>query len=798
MSNFNAEQLLSPALQGQKPNNTCALAMNSQEKHRLVTTLYHNPITATVREIIFNAIDATKLLPTSQRQPIEIHLPSKQELFFAVTDHATGMSPQEVKNIYLHYGISTKTHNPQQIGSYGIGAQAPLSYTQTFVMTTVKDQQETTCLINLQQVQLYTKKTTAANGTMVKIPLSNERDIKKFYRAIKNYVTIPIPGIKFTGLDYCWKGLHPYGDVIKCGTIQVAQQTLQVYWHCIPDHISGNRYKSLSEISNYKFYSCFGVDYAMFNNYLHYWTNQPSYTKLDLFATTVSVKAVLGGFEYSLGFSENNDSEFIIELQPGIVNFSAGRDKIVADDKQEQLCQDFCQQISASFVDTIKAVGLRKMVNTEMFPWAVRACADYYLIHPELVPADPLLIKQLFTNQQHVNLWELAPRPLALLDLQDEPFLEIESYIQELQNQELQNQQQLFNVVKTRFEEPQQRPSLFHLIWNLCRGPESGDILKDLEKGYENICQEGVINVFTSLHDWKTVRKIIHHKKKIIKSTLKSPQENYFSNFLLLFQEPQAQVQPVVDKLFADIPITIHYYSNSQTAQLVDQFKPVRKNILTPFRSQIVDNAFDFYQLCCDVNHTENDVHSPLDFTLGLIVDNKTKSHVIANFGEEILKNIFLFQAQIVLQVNLYRASDLRSYNMKQIQQQNDLILCLHHFTKDNLQYYVSKFNLPSRQLTLSDQTQDVLLLLLYWSQMLETQVDLEDYEDLRLPLEKLLKLSLVQQDAPLNYPFTNILDDFQLLYPVFKNNFQTGKLPVQSVYTEQEMRWIKQVTNKP
>ena len=812
MSNFNPEQLLPSELQGQKPNDTGSLTINTQAKNKLIkllTNLYHDPISSTVREIISNAIDATKLLPASQRQPIDIHLPSKQELFFAVTDHASGMSPQEVKNIYLNYGTSTKDHNPQQIGSYGLGAKAPLSYTQTFVVTTVKDQQETTCLISLQQVQLYTKKTTAANGTMVKIP-SNDWDIHDFYAAVATYAVMPLPGIQFTGLQSVQKEFYPYGEVIPCGTIQVAQKKLSVYW----------RYTASSDrMSDRNFFDNFGWFYTKLKDY----SNDLEYLKRNL-----SVSAVLGGFEYPLSQTLRDlswQTEFIIELQPDIVNFSSSRDEIVPDDKKQQLLESFYEQIPTSLMSTIKTVGLRNMVNAEMFPWAIRACANFYLDSPQLVPEDPLLIKQIFTNQQHLNLWELTPRPLALLDLQDEQKSEIEFNIEDVQNR-----QQLLNVVQSRFDDPQNRPSLFNIRFSrYFEGQEAWNWDEEL---WDKLCQEGVINVFTDLNNFNLVKKVFRKRKKIIQATQKhvSSTNTNLPNILLLFQEPRAQVQPVVEQILAGIPVTINYFSRSETEQLLDHFQPVRKNLpqaLRPFRSQIINNAFDFYQLCCDSKYTKNFVPAAVNLTLGLIVDNRPATEIITNCGEGILKIIFLFQAKINLQVNLYRAATLKGYNMKQIQQQNDWVLCLHDFTRKNIQYYVSKFNIPARKITLSNQTQDLLLLLLYWSQILgQQQSDPTDYHAIRLILEKLLQLHLLRHDPTLlnllmkntllgaydididtnidvrhSYqPLVQILDKFEPLYQVFTNTLQTGRLPVQSVNptpVQADIKLIKQYWQK-
>ena len=556
---LNSTTLLPPALQAKSPNEICFLTASTQLQQQLIALLlsrhlYHNPITATVREIISNAIDATIQLPTSQRQPIEIHLPSKTELFFAVTDHATGMSPQEVKNLYLNYGTSTKTDNPPQIGSYGIGAQAPLSYTQTFVMTTVKDQQETTCLINLQQVQLYTNKTTVANGTRVKIPLSNERDIAKFFTAVKTYAMLPIAGIQLTGLQPVQKEIHPYGDVIFCGNIQVAQQNLPVYWHCIDRS---------SEISGRQFFNYFGEDYSKLKHVLYFSDTLDLSDNWDNLKQWFQISAVLGGFEYPLFSYPTAKAEFVIGLQPGMVNVSYNREEIVADDKRQQLLNAFYQQIIAVFFNTIKTVGLRNLVNAEMFPWAVRACARVYLHNPELVSVDPTLIKQLFTNRQHVNLWEVTPRPLGLLDLQAQPPVEIE-----LNLKNLYTQKQLLNLLKTHFDNPQQRPSLFNL--EVSRYFEAGDFqswdIFDFETSkWDQLCSLGVINVVTDLNHFNLVKKVLRKRKKLIKST---HSKTAFPNILLLFQEPQVQVQPVIEQILAGIPITINYFSSAQVEQL--------------------------------------------------------------------------------------------------------------------------------------------------------------------------------------------------------------------------------------
>lgn len=103
----------------------------------LSSTLYANSIRAIIRELSCNALDSHAV--AKNPNPIEVHLPDVLEPWFYVKDYGTGLSSDEVVNIYTTYFSSTKTNDNLQIGALGLGSKSPFAYTDNFTVTTVKD-----------------------------------------------------------------------------------------------------------------------------------------------------------------------------------------------------------------------------------------------------------------------------------------------------------------------------------------------------------------------------------------------------------------------------------------------------------------------------------------------------------------------------------------------------------------------------------------------------------------------------------------------------------------------------------
>lgn len=100
----------------------------------LSSKLYSDPHLAIVRELSTNAWDAHVEAGTEKKQ-FEVHLPNKMEPFFSIRDYGTGMSHEDVMQLYTTYFESTKTKTNKQVGALGLGSKSPFAYTDNFSVT---------------------------------------------------------------------------------------------------------------------------------------------------------------------------------------------------------------------------------------------------------------------------------------------------------------------------------------------------------------------------------------------------------------------------------------------------------------------------------------------------------------------------------------------------------------------------------------------------------------------------------------------------------------------------------------
>ena len=95
----------------------------------LSSTLYKDPYRAIVRELVSNAIDASKRIGTNE--PVVLHVPKTLNDInneFYVQDFGIGMSLEQVINIYGNYFASSKQNDSNSIGGFGLGGKTPFIY----------------------------------------------------------------------------------------------------------------------------------------------------------------------------------------------------------------------------------------------------------------------------------------------------------------------------------------------------------------------------------------------------------------------------------------------------------------------------------------------------------------------------------------------------------------------------------------------------------------------------------------------------------------------------------------------
>lgn len=151
----------------------------------LSSGLYANKIRAIIRELSCNAVDS-HTAAGKQDTPFDVHLPNQLEPWFSIRDYGTGLTHEQVANIYTTYFESSKTGSNDFIGALGLGSKSPFSYTDNFTVTAIKDGHKGiySAFINAEGVpsiaQMMTEDTTEPAGVEVKFSVNDRYDFGKF------------------------------------------------------------------------------------------------------------------------------------------------------------------------------------------------------------------------------------------------------------------------------------------------------------------------------------------------------------------------------------------------------------------------------------------------------------------------------------------------------------------------------------------------------------------------------------------------------------------------------------------
>ena len=162
---------------------------SSRKAFQILSDLYSDKPLAIVRELGCNAADAMTAAGKKD-EPFHIHLPNTLEPWITIQDFGTGISHENIYNIYATYFESTKTNSNDQIGCLGLGSKSPFCYADNFLVTSIVDgvkrtynaffNQQATPAISL----MSTTNTTESNGISIQIPVK-EKDFDLFINAVK-------------------------------------------------------------------------------------------------------------------------------------------------------------------------------------------------------------------------------------------------------------------------------------------------------------------------------------------------------------------------------------------------------------------------------------------------------------------------------------------------------------------------------------------------------------------------------------------------------------------------------------
>ena len=259
-----------------------------------LTDIYADPLVAAVREVVSNAQDATKAAGSDRL--VEVSSPTHSDPHLTVIDHGTGMAPDTMESIYLTYGVSTKSTDMGQVGAYGLGAKAPLAYSNRFQVTSVQGGVKTFAEIYLDDTGPHANVRTAStgeqDGTIVRI-LVQGKDFEKVNETLASYSKyggmspIVINGITY---DTC-KDLVYVGEVV----LDAVSGVKGGLWVRDPYTVGD------------------GIP-SLIDNVIHRWEDP------DL---------VLCGYRYNYKGDRGGYSRLTVQIEPGVVDFPSSRDTII-------------------------------------------------------------------------------------------------------------------------------------------------------------------------------------------------------------------------------------------------------------------------------------------------------------------------------------------------------------------------------------------------------------------------------------------------------------------------------------
>jgi len=162
--------------------------------------LYSNKILAVIREYSCNAFDA-HVEAGKAEIPFEITAPTLFDLNFSVRDFGSGLSPDQIKEVYAFYGESTKRHSNLLVGQLGLGSKSGFAYGENFVIKS--HYQGKVYIYNAYideskkgEIRLISEEPSDSTGVEIVIPVkpkdtfSFQENIKSFFKFFKVKPTI--------------------------------------------------------------------------------------------------------------------------------------------------------------------------------------------------------------------------------------------------------------------------------------------------------------------------------------------------------------------------------------------------------------------------------------------------------------------------------------------------------------------------------------------------------------------------------------------------------------------------------
>lgn len=181
----------------------------------LLEEQYQHPLRTLVQEYLSNAKDACVKANTPIK--IEVTLPTFENPLLKIRDYGTGMSEQEIEDVFFSYGASTKDQSNDEIGGFGVGGKSAFAYTDQLIITGFKNGKVAKFHGHkqgrkTQYVQILSEDTNEQNGVSIEVPLkaqSLNEDMSAVLRYVFRATALWKEKPTILNLDYFKSTPHP-------------------------------------------------------------------------------------------------------------------------------------------------------------------------------------------------------------------------------------------------------------------------------------------------------------------------------------------------------------------------------------------------------------------------------------------------------------------------------------------------------------------------------------------------------------------------------------------------------------
>jgi hypothetical protein len=154
----------------------------------LIDNMYSNKPQSIVREIMSNAWDAHVDAGVTDK-PFSVSFPSLFNPMFTVRDYGKGLSHEFMTKEYTVLGHSSKEDSNDMVGSWGLGRLTPLSYVDTYTVTSYQGSRARHYTIVRNEggigfIYIGETKTDEPDGLQVSFPIARP-DIESFRKAFR-------------------------------------------------------------------------------------------------------------------------------------------------------------------------------------------------------------------------------------------------------------------------------------------------------------------------------------------------------------------------------------------------------------------------------------------------------------------------------------------------------------------------------------------------------------------------------------------------------------------------------------